>query len=132
MTTMIFSNLALNMLRWIPRLTLALLGLAGTFSVHATESRPNFVVMVTDDQQWAAMSCVQHELGAAGRFPWFQTPNLDRIAAEGIRFRNAFVTESLCSPSRAAILTGEYNHLNGVGHTKASIREIDQHGMRAQ
>ena len=111
---MIFSNLALNMLRWIPRLTLALLGLAGTFSVHATESRPNFVVMVTDDQQWAAMSCVQHELGAAGRFPWFQTPNLDRIAAEGIRFRNAFVTESLCSPSRAAILTGEYNHLNGV------------------
>ncbi|MGN6553913.1 MAG: sulfatase family protein [Verrucomicrobiota bacterium] len=82
--------------------------------VWAAESRPNFLVMVTDDQQWAALSCVQRELGAAGRFPWFQTPNLDRLAAEGVRFRNAFVTESLCSPSRAAILTGQYNHLNGV------------------
>jgi arylsulfatase A-like enzyme len=96
------------------RLILMASGLAGIFSAPAAESRPNFVVMVTDDQQWAALSCVQQALGAAGRFPWFKTPNLDRIAADGIRFQNAFVTESLCSPSRAAILTGQYNHLNGV------------------
>jgi len=62
------------------------------------------------------MGVVQREMGAAARFPWFAngTPNMDRLAAEGVRFRNAFVTLSLCSPSRAAILTGRYNHLNGV------------------
>ena len=51
---------------------------------------------------------VQRELGAAGRFPWFTngTPALDRLASEGIRFRNAFVVQSVCSPSRAAMLTG--------------------------
>ena len=112
---MIFNSiLTKSFFRQIFRLTLMAAGLAGTVSAQAAESRPNYIVMVTDDQQWAALSCVQHELGTAGRYPWFQTPNLDRIAAEGIRFRNAFVTESLCSPSRAAILTGEYNHLNGV------------------
>jgi arylsulfatase A-like enzyme len=110
------SILSRNSFRQIFRLILLASGLSGASLVQAAESRPNFVVMVTDDQQWAALSCVQHELGAAGRFPWFQTPNLDRIAAKGIRFRNAFVTESLCSPSRAAILTGQYNHLNGVAN----------------
>jgi arylsulfatase A-like enzyme len=76
----------------------------------------NFIVIVTDDQRWDALGVVQREMGAAARFPWFTngTPNLDRLAAEGIRFRNAFLTLSLCSPSRAAIQTGRYNHLNGV------------------
>ena len=57
---------------------------------------------------------VQKEQGERARFPWFQTPNMDRIAEQGVRFRNAFVTMSLCSPSRAAFLTGTYNHVNGV------------------
>ena len=60
------------------------------------------------------MSVVQREQGERARFPWFKTPNMDRLAAEGVRFANAFVTSSLCSPSRAAFLTGRYNHLNGV------------------
>jgi arylsulfatase A-like enzyme len=62
------------------------------------------------------MAVVQREMGASARFPWFTngTPNMDRLAAEGIRFRNACVTLSLCSPSRAAIMTGKYNHLNGI------------------
>jgi arylsulfatase A-like enzyme len=60
------------------------------------------------------LGCVQRELGDKGRFPWFKTPNMDRLAAEGVRFRNAFVTNSLCSPSRASFLTGQYNHTNGV------------------
>src|SRR6202023_819552 len=43
-----------------------------------------------------------------------QTPNIDRIAKEGMLFRNCFVTNSICTPSRAAILTGKYAHINGV------------------
>ncbi len=82
----------------------------------AQGSTPNFIVIITDDQRWDSMGVVQREMGAAGRFPWFTngTPNMDRLAAEGVRFRNAFVTLPLCSPSRAAILTGRYNHLNGI------------------
>jgi len=76
--------------------------------------RPNFIFILTDDQRYDAMSCVQKEQGDAGRFPWFQTPNMDRLAREGVRFRNAFVTSSLCSPSRACFLSGQYNHINGV------------------
>ena len=80
----------------------------------AAERRPNFLFIYTDDQRWDAMGVVQREQGELARFPWFQTPNMDRLAAGGIRFRNAFVTLSLCSPSRAAFLTGQYNHRNGI------------------
>lgn len=84
-------------------------GLAST-----NPQRPNFLFILTDDQRYDAISCVQKEQGAAARFPWFQTPNMDRLAREGVRFRNAFVTSSLCSPSRACFLSGQYNHVNGV------------------
>jgi len=80
----------------------------------AGDARPNILFIYTDDQSFEALSVVQKELGEKGRFPWLKTPNLDRIAAEGVRFRNAFVVNSLCSPSRAVNLTGRYNHLNGI------------------
>src|SRR4051812_24376377 len=76
--------------------------------------KPNFLFVFADDQRWDALSCVQKEQGDKGRFPWLQTPHMDRLAKEGMRFRNAFVTLSLCSPSRAAFLTGRYNHANGI------------------
>ena len=85
-------------------------------SAPAADRKPNFLFIYTDDQRWDAMSVVQREQGDRARFPWFQTPNMDRVAAEGVRFRNAFVTLSLCAPSRAAFLTGRYNHLNGVAN----------------
>jgi arylsulfatase A-like enzyme len=69
------------------------------------------------------MGVVQREMGGQGRFPWMQTPNMDRLAAEGVRFRNAFVTLSLCAPSRAAFLTGRYNHLNGVAGNRTPFPE---------
>jgi N-acetylglucosamine-6-sulfatase len=68
--------------------------------------RPNVVVILTDDMRWDAMSCAGH--------PFFRTPNLDRLAAEGARFANAFVTTSLCSPSRASFLSGRYARAHGV------------------
>jgi arylsulfatase A-like enzyme len=89
-------------------------------------ARPNFLFMVTDDQRWDELGCVQKELGDHGRFPWFRTPNMDRLADEGIRFRNMFVIDSLCSPSRSVFLTGEYNHINGVinNHTPMPLNTM--------
>ena len=82
----------------------------------AAERKPNFLFVFTDDQRWDALGVVQREQGERARCPWLETPNMDRLAAEGARFRNAFVTLSLCSPSRAAFLTGRYNHLNGIAN----------------
>ncbi len=82
--------------------------------LHAAERKPNFLFIYTDDQRWDSMGVVQREQGEKARFPWFKSPNMDRLASGGVRFRNAFVTLSLCSPSRAAFLTGRYNHLNGI------------------
>ena len=76
--------------------------------------RPNFLFVYADDQRYDQIGVVQREQGEQARFPWFTTPNMDRLATEGVRFRNAFVTSSVCAPSRAAFLTGQYNHLNGV------------------
>ncbi len=70
--------------------------------------RPNILVILTDDQRWDALGVVQREMGNDALFPWLRTPNLDRLAAEGARFSNAFVTTSLCSPSRASLLSGRY------------------------
>ena len=80
----------------------------------AAERKPNFVYIFTDDQRWDALGVVQREQGDKGRFPWLKTPSLDRLAADGVRFRNAFVVNSLCAPSRASLVTGQYGHVNGV------------------
>jgi arylsulfatase A-like enzyme len=82
--------------------------------VAAEPRRPNFLFIYADDQRWDALGVVQREQGEHARFPWLESPNLDRLAAEGLRFRNAFVVTSLCAPSRAAFLTGRYGHFNGV------------------
>jgi N-acetylglucosamine-6-sulfatase len=84
--------------------------------VLASDSKApvNILIMVTDDQRWDQLGLVQAEQGDKARFPFIETPRLDALAAEGMRFRNAFVTTSLCSPSRSAILTGQYNHTNGI------------------
>jgi arylsulfatase A-like enzyme len=97
----------------------------GIFSVGklTAAERPNFVFIYTDDQRWDAMSCVQKEQGEKGRFPWLQSPNLDRLASEGVRFRNAFVVLGLCAPSRAAFLTGRYGHKNGIIDNKTPFPE---------
>lgn len=105
--------------------TIVLLLIAAARTSGAAE-RPNFLFLYTDDQRWDAMGVVQREQGEKARFPWLESPNLDRLAAEGYRFRNAFVVTSLCAPSRAAFLTGRYGHLNGVvnNHTPFSETSV--------
>ncbi len=73
----------------------------------APQKRPNIVFVLTDDQRWDGISFQGH----SGPL---QTPNIDWLAKEGVYFPNAFVTTSLCSPSRATILTGEDAHVHGV------------------
>lgn len=82
-----------------------LLGAHAGMAAAATP-RPNVLVILTDDQRWDALGCLGNRL--------LKTPNLDRLAAEGARFANAFVTTSLCSPSRATMLSGLYAHRHGV------------------
>lgn len=81
---------------------------------QAAVRKPNFIFVIADDQRWDAMGVVQKEQGANARYPWFETPNMDRIATGGVRFRNAFITHSICSPGRAGFLTGRYSHKNGI------------------
>lgn len=89
-------------------LGLALTGCAGTDPAPepAAQERPNFIVIFTDDQRHDAVGFAGNEL--------IHTPNLDALAERGVRFSNAFVALSICSPSRAALLTGRYGSENGV------------------
>lgn len=91
----------------------ALLVLAGgSRPVQAQEpesERPNIVFIFSDDHAVQALGAYGGRL--AGVNP---TPEIDRLAEEGMLFRNAFVTNSICAPSRAAILSGQFGHMNGV------------------
>lgn len=117
------------------RLTLMVV-LAAAAALPAGEAaprRPNVIVLVTDDQRWDALGVVQREQGARARFPFFATPHLDRLAAGGARFRQAFVTHSLCSPSRASMLTGRPTHAHGIRDNRTPFRSPDTwaHALRA-
>src|SRR5262245_20304080 len=105
---------------------LALLSGAASVSAAAEVRRPNFLFVYTDDQRWDAMSVVQREHGDKARFPWLKTPHMDRLAAKGVRFRNAFVVNALCAPSRASFLTGQYGHKNGIvnNHTPFPVENV--------
>ena len=67
--------------------------------------RPNIVFIMSDDHAYQAISAYGYGLN--------ETPNIDRIAREGALFTRAFVTNSICAPSRAVILTGKFSHING-------------------
>ena len=79
---------------------------------------PNFVIILADDQGYGDVGCY----GAQG----FQTPNLDRMAAEGIRFTDFYVAQPICSASRAALLTGCYPNRIGI---LDALGPKDKHGI---
>jgi arylsulfatase A-like enzyme len=74
------------------------------FSASKPRKRPNILFIMSDDHAAPAISCYGGKLD--------KTPNIDRIANEGMRFSNCFCTNSICTPSRATILTGKYSHKN--------------------
>lgn len=78
------------------------------------EKQPNFLFVLVDDQPFDA-------LGVNGRYSFLQTPNMDRLAQEGVMFNNFFCTQSICSPSRASFLTGTYAHTHGVNQNNRHV-----------
>ncbi len=90
----------------------AVFGQTAHMPVPTDADRPNIVFLFSDDHAAHALSAYREHLRYGARLP--DTPNLDRLAADGMLFTNTFVTNSICVPSRATVLTGQYGHLNGV------------------
>jgi len=88
------------------RLATLLLPIVASACAGGDAPRPNILLVFTDDHAAHAISAYGSVLTS--------TPNIDRLAQEGILFANAFVTNSICAPSRATVLTGQFGHLNGV------------------
>lgn len=80
--------------------------------------RPNILFIMSDDHALEAISCYGSYLK-----DYAKTPNIDRIGVEGMRFSNVCCNNSICSPSRASILTGQYSHKNGVTNLNGAINE---------
>lgn len=101
-------------------------------SLHANaQQRPNILIIVSDDHAFQAISTYGSR--------WTKTPAIDRIAREGVLFEKAYVTNSICGPSRAVILTGKYSHKNGFkdnehsafdGRQNTFIKELDRAGYQ--
>ena len=83
---------------------------AGTVPPQA-DQRPNIVLIVSDDHGREALGCYGDQ---STNRPTVRTPHLDQLAADGVRFSNAFCTTASCSPSRSVLLTGIHNHANGM------------------
>jgi arylsulfatase A-like enzyme len=86
--------------------TLSLPQVFSSISCRRQSSRPNVIFILSDDHACQAISAYGSRL--------IQTPHLDRLAQEGVRFDCSFATNSICAPSRASILTGQYSHQHGV------------------
>lgn len=91
-------------------------------------SRPNILYINCEGVPLGALSCYGSTL--------METPNIDRLAREGMRFNNAFVTNALCAPSRATLMTGKYSHLNGMvanpGASPDACGGLDNHFNMSQ
>lgn len=86
-------------------------------SANADEVRPNILFLLVDDQRNDTLGCAGH--------PILQTPAIDRLAVEGLRFENAFVTTSICASSRASIFTGLHERTHGYTFLKPPLSEVD-------
>jgi arylsulfatase A-like enzyme len=85
------------------------LALSACSSKEKEPERPNILFIMADDHTTQAITCYEGIFAKQAA-----TENVDRIAEEGMRFTNVFCTNSICSPSRATILTGKYSHKNGL------------------
>ena len=99
----------MNLIKFLPLLLI-------NFFVLSQENniQPNFLFILVDD--------LPHDAnGFSGRYPFLKTPNIDRLADEGVNMENFFVTQSICSPSRASFLNGTYPHIHGVNQNNRHV-----------
>src|SRR4051794_24134895 len=87
--------------------------LAFAADAPASTSPPNLVIILADDLGYGDLGCYGH--------PTIRTPNLDRMAAEGMRFTDFYAGSSVCTPSRAALLTGRYAPRSGMACIKRRV-----------
>ena len=104
---------------------LAAVTLAAANSLAAAGRRPNVLFIMSDDHTTQAVGAYGSRLAKLN-----PTPVIDTLAKEGAMLTNCFVTNSICTPSRACILTGQYNHLNGVTDLGGRIDPARQHLAR--
>ena len=107
-------------LNWLLGCRLGLMACIGSAWAQPQTQHPNILIFVADDHGRGDLGCYGH--------PSLRTPNLDRIANEGMRFDKAFLTISSCSPSRCSILTGRYPHNTGAEDLHMAL-PADQHSM---
>src|SRR5512138_2437350 len=108
----------MNLLKYLGLLGLTALSLLGA-------DKPNIVIIFADDLGWGDLGCYGH--------PSIQTPNLDRLAAEGMRFTDFYSAAEVCTPSRAALLTGRYPIRSGMCHDRFRVlRRTSAGGLPSQ
>jgi N-acetylglucosamine-6-sulfatase len=96
-------------------------GVMTTTTIAAAPKRPNVLYIMSDDH------CAQAVGAYGGRLATLNpTPVIDQLAAEGMLFENCFCTNSICSPSRACVITGQYNHTNGAYDLGGSVPPENQ------
>ncbi len=95
-------------------------GAAACTAPKAPDERSNIVFVLVDDLRWDELGCMGHSV--------VKTPAIDRIAAEGALYANAFHTTPLCSPARGCFLTGQYAHTHGI--TDNTARNAQSHQLR--
>ena len=81
------------------------------------QEKPNIVFIIADDVSWNDVGCYGNDV--------VKTPNIDRLAREGLRFTNAFLTASSCSPSRCSIISGKYPHSDGAAELHTPLPESE-------
>lgn len=90
---------------------------AGLAAGQHAQTRPNILFLLTDDQRWDALGCMGN--------PVIKTPNIDRLAADGVLFRSNFCTTAICMSSRASIFTGLYMRAHGINSFDAPLKPAD-------
>ncbi|GGK27430.1 acetylglucosamine-6-sulfatase [Yeosuana aromativorans] len=94
--------------------SLVFLSLLSSCKEKEVKKKPNFLFILVDDQPYDALE-------SSKRYPFLKTPNMQRLQDEGVTFKNYFVTQSICSPSRASFLTGVYPHIHGVNQNNKYV-----------
>ena len=94
----------------------SIVGVLSALPALAATTRPNILFIMADDHAWQAVSAYNESRHL------IQTPNIDRLAREGMRFDRCLVNNSLCGPSRASIITGTYSNINGFYNNNINSR----------